>query len=175
MYGSIEEELFFSQKVILKRKYSNKELKLRAFFEQETGISLDNLILIKNFIFFFVKTKHYFNAKKYLKRLRTKLKRKILIIRAEKTLKSLIYSFFPDTFVYDLDLKVENNGEMKVINVYLLSYEERGIAVGRGGDYIKAINEIFTNHVVFEEYATFEKYKVHIKVQCLLKDISLKI
>lgn len=34
--------------------------------------------------------------------------------------------------------------------VYFLSFEDRGIAVGRRGDYIKAINEIFKKYVIFE-------------------------
>lgn len=174
MFSSLEEELFFSQKVVLKKKYSNRELSLYQYFYKETNISPENVIVLKKFIFFFVKNEYYFKAGKSLKSLRSKFsEKKILIIRAEKQLSTLLLSFFPDPYVHDMKLKHDENMGMKTISIYLLSYEERGIAVGRSGDYIKAINEIFKKYLVFEEFATFEKYKIPIQVKVELTDLEL--
>jgi len=174
MFSSLDEELFFSQKVVLKKKYSNRELSLYQYFFQITDISPQNVIVLKKFIFFFVKSGDYFKAKKYLKSLRSKFyNKKILIIRAERLLLTILLSFFPDPYVHDIKLEEDEKTGNKIILIYLLSYEERGIAIGRSGEYIKSINEIFKKYVMFEKFATFEKYKIPIQVRVELTDLEL--
>jgi len=170
MFSSLDEEAFFSQKVVIRRIYSNEDLKYHSFFTKLTDLPLEYLIIVKNFVFFFVDSRHYFNAKEKLKILRTKLKhKKILIIKMEKILSQFILSFFPDPYIHDLQFRADKKTGLKTINVHLLTYEERGIAIGRSGKYIKAVNEILSNYVLFEEYATFEKYKLPLKVRCELR------
>ncbi len=167
MYRTLDEELFFTQKVLLKKRYTNKEIQLYQYFFKKTEIYPENIILINNFFFFFVKNKDYFKAKVSLRDIRSEIgEHKIQIIRLEKTLLKLILSFFPDPYVHDIKLAIEEDIETKIINIGLLSFEERGIAIGRSGDYIKAINQIFEKHVIFEQYATFERYSIPIKIQC---------
>jgi hypothetical protein len=167
MYSSLDEELFFTQKVILKKKYQNRELALHKYFWTKTKIFPECVIVIKNFIFFFVSNKDYFKSKIYHREFRQETgKRKVLIIRMEKTLAKFLLSFFPDPYIHDIKLEIDEETGKRRINTYLLSYEERGIAIGRSGDYIKAINEIFKEYVLFEEYATFKKYYLPIEIKC---------
>ena len=167
MYSSLDEELFFTQKVILKKKYQNRELALHKYFWQKTKVFPDCIIIINNFIVFFVNAKDYFKAKAYLREFRTELmERKVLILRVEKTLVKFILNFFPDPYIHDIKLEYDEQLGLRTIIIYLYSYEERGIAIGRSGDYIKVINEILKDYVMFEEYATFKKYYIPIEVKC---------
>jgi len=167
MYSTIEEEFFFTQKVLLKKRYKNRELALHQYFFKKTQINPENIIIIKNFFFFFVRNKDYFKAKLSLREFRNELgDKKVQVIRLEKTLMKLILGFFPDPYVHDIKLLTDHNTGKRIINVELLSFEERGIAIGRSGDYIKAINELFEKHIIFEEYATFERYTVPLRIRC---------
>ena len=167
MYSSLEEELFFSQKVIIQKKYTNLELKLLHFFHEKTKIYAENIIIIKNFILFFVRNDIYFKAKVFLSSLRKQFNsKKILIIRVENTLITLLFSFFPDPYINNVKLEINKKTGENLINLSFISFEERGIAIGRSGEYIKAVNEIFKNNVSFEKYATFEKYKIPLKIKC---------
>ena len=85
----------------------------------------------------------------------------------------LLLSFFPDPYIHDIKLEQNKKEYENVIKIYLLSYEERGIAIGRNGDYIKAINDIFKSYVEFEEFATFRKYKIPIRVSVEVTDLEL--
>ena len=167
MYSSLDEELFFTQKVLLKKKYQNREINLHKYFWQKTNVFPDCVIIINNFIFFFVNSKDYFKAKLFLREFRNELlERKVLILRVERTLAKFLLNFFPDPYIHDIKLEIDEESGVRTIIVYLYSYEERGIAIGRSGEYIKAINEIFSEYVLFEEYATFKKYYVPVKVKC---------
>jgi len=167
MYRTLEEEFFFTQKVLLKQRYTNAELYLHQYFLKKTKIHPANIIIINNYVFFFINNKEYFKAKIYLRKLRNEMGyKKIQIIRLEKTLLKFILSFFPDPYVHDIKLILDENNRRKIIHVGLLSYKERGIAIGRKGDYIKAINELFKNYITFEEYATFQRYKIPMEIRC---------
>jgi hypothetical protein len=169
MYSSLEEEFFFTQKVLLKKRFTNKELILHQYFFKKTRIYPENIIIIKNLIFFFVKNKDYFKAKLYLREIRGEsCVKKIQIIRLERTLIKFLLSFFPDPYIHDIILTTDEYTGTRVINVGLLSFKERGIAIGRSGDYIKAVNEIFKNYAFFEEYATFKRYSIPIRIKCEL-------
>lgn len=163
MFNSLKEELFLSQKVTIKKKYSNVELNLITLFRLKTKIFPDNIIIRNNFIFFFVKSEDYFKAKMFLGSIRKIFPdKKVLIIRAERILRNLLFGFFPDTYIHDIRLEIDSNTENKTATVLFLSFVERGIAVGRSGDYIKAVNDIIKNFV------KFEKKSNNLKIKCEL-------
>lgn len=82
MSNSIAENLFFSQKLKIKKRFFNRELNLHQYFHDKTKkIYPENVIVIKNFVFFFVNNKHYFRAKLFLHSMRKQLNKKVLIIR----------------------------------------------------------------------------------------------
>ena len=80
MFSSLDEELFFSQKVIIKKKYSNTEINLYKFFVQKTRACIENILIVRDFIFFFVKSQDYFKAKKYLNDLRKIFKNRKIVL-----------------------------------------------------------------------------------------------
>ena len=152
MFYTIADDLIFYQLLSFIKKYSNFELKLREYFAQKTkGIYPEFIVVIDQYIFFFIKKKYYFGSKMHLDSMRRQLnKRKILIIRIEKILVNLLFSFFPDLNIEDIKIEVDNISGRREISVYFQFFEERGIAIGRNGDYIRAVNYIFENYVVFE-------------------------
>lgn len=153
MLNSVEEKIFFLEKLKIKKKYTNTELKLYQYFYEKTKkIYPENVIVINNFIFFFVANEYYFKVKLFLYSLRKELNKKVLIIRAENTLINLLFGFFPDIYIHDVKLKIDKDTGLKHILVYFLSFEERAIAIGCNGEYIKAVNYIFDNYVIFKNY-----------------------
>jgi len=152
MFYTIADDLIFYQLVSFKKKYTNFELKLREyFFEKTQGIYPEFVVVIRQFIFFFVKKQHYFSSKVYLGSMRRELgNRKIIIIRIEKTLINILFSFFPDLNIENIKIEFGKQSSKREISIYFLFFEERGIAIGRNGDYIRVVNEIFENYVVFE-------------------------
>ena len=157
--SSSTDEYFLYQKVKLKKKFSNKELIFLQYFYKKTKIFPENVIITEHFIFFFVRGRDYFKARLFRATFRKNLERKILIIRAEKVLIKLLFGFFPDPYIHDLKLVNEQN-DSKTVIVYFLSFKDRGIAIGRKGEYIKAINEIFEKFVILEDVET------PIKIKC---------
>ncbi len=105
---------------------------------------------------------NYFEAKMKLPYLRKKFQhRRIVIVREENILVNMIFGFFPDPYIHKL--RIERNiyiGKIEII-VGFLSYEERGIAVGCNGDYIKAVNKIFDTQIKFAEYQGFP-----VRIKC---------
>ncbi|MFX0047407.1 MAG: hypothetical protein ACFE8G_04480 [Candidatus Hermodarchaeota archaeon] len=87
--------------------------------------------------------------------------RRIVLVREEGVLVNLIFGFFPDPYIHRIRIERNINTGQIIISVGFLSYEERGIAVGCNGDYIKAINIIFKNYVKFIDYHGFQ-----IRVKC---------
>jgi hypothetical protein len=154
------DEYFLYQKVKIKKKYSNKELIFLQYFYEKTKIYPENVIITEHFIFFFVRGRDYFKARLFRDTFRKNLERKILIIRAEKVLIKLLFGFFPDPYIHDLKLVINKKSGLKTVMVYFLSFKDRGIAIGRKGEYIKAINEIFEKFVILEDVET------PIKIKC---------
>ena len=151
MFYTIADDLILYQVFSFIKKYSNYELKLREYFYEKTqGIYPEFIVVIKQFIFFFVKKEYYFSAKVYLDSMRREItNRKIIIIRIERILINMLFSFFPDLNVDTVKIEHDCNSGKREISVYFLFFKERGIAIGRNGDYIRAVNEIFENYVVF--------------------------
>ena len=161
MFNTVAENSFFSQKVQIKKRFSNREIQLYQYFFKKTNIFPSNVIILDNYILFFVDAKYYFRTKNRLRLLRKELiNHKILIIRSENILINLLFGFFPDTYIHDVKLEFNEDIGMKIVHVQFLSYEERGIAIGGKGDYIKTVNQIFEN------YIEFEKQFPPIKIQC---------
>jgi len=150
---NMPDDAFFSQNIKVKKKYSNVELNLHKYFYQKTNLFPVNVIVINKFIFFFIKNEDYFDVKLYLNSIRKQLEKKVLLIRAEKILIKLLFSFFPDPYIHDIKIEIteKNLKKFKKIIICFLSFEERGIAIGRRGDYIKAVNELFENYVILEK------------------------
>ncbi len=166
MFYTIADELIFYQFISFKKKYSNFELKLREyFFEKTQGIYPELVVVMKQFIFFFVKNQHYFSSKMYLDSIRREIgNRKILIIRIEKILINMLFSFFPDLNIENIEIEFDNQSGKREISIYFFSFKERGIAIGRNGDYIRAVNKIF------EKYVIFENQNAPLKVSCKFKE-----
>ncbi len=160
-----DNDLFFSQKIKIKKKYSNEELYFHQYFFHKTKVYPKNVIFLKKFIFFFVSNEDYFHTKLFLNSMRKQLKKKILIIRAENNLIRLLFGLFPDPYIHDIKVEInECNGiNTKTIVIYFVTFEERGIAIGRRGDYIKAVNELFKRFVIFES----QNIPFHIKCELI--------
>ncbi|MBY9007641.1 MAG: hypothetical protein KGD63_12900 [Candidatus Lokiarchaeota archaeon] len=158
-----EKIYFFFQEISIKKQFSNSEIGLYQYFFKKTGIFPQNIIIYHDFIFFFVSNEDFFFIYKYLSSIRRDISnKKILIIRNESSLIKLLFSFFPDIYIHDVELeKIESTKEFQAI-ICFLSFEERGIAIGKKGNYIKAVNNIFN------EYIYFHKDKVSIRIKCNL-------
>ncbi|MHA2287667.1 MAG: hypothetical protein ACXABG_02650 [Promethearchaeota archaeon] len=161
-HNSFIDDLLFYQKLSVVKKFSNKELLLFHFFYDSTKIFPRNVIIIKDIVFFFLDNEKYFKAKSKLPYLRQKFQnRRIVLVREEVVLINLIFGFFPDPYIHTLRIERNLNAEQILIIVGFLSFEERGIAVGCNGDYIKAINVIFDSYVKFADYRGFQ-----VKIKC---------
>ncbi len=166
MISSLEKTSFLTQKLTIKKKFSNHEIKLYQFFFRVTEIYPDNVLFLSPYIFFFIKPKYYFKAKRFLNSIRTKLiNKKIMIINSESTLLRLLFSLFPDTYIHDIILNTNEN-ETRIITIIFYFYEDRGIAVGRKGSYIKIINQMFNNFI------NLEKNDMPLKIKCEIATLS---
>ena len=166
MFYTIADDLIFYQLLTFVRKYRNYELKLRNYFYSRTeGIYPDFIVVVNQYIFFFVKKENYFNSKKHLDSMRREIsQRKILIIRIERILVNLLFSFFPDLNIDTIKIEFNSKSGLREISIYFLFQNERGIAIGRNGEYIKAVNEIFKKYVIFENKNT------PLQVKCKFKE-----
>jgi len=149
-------DLLLNQVLHIKKKYTNRELLLHHYFYQCCKVYPKNIILISNFVFFFVSSQDYFNAKTSLPLMRRQIQnKKILIIRDERTLLRLLYNFFPDPYVHDIRVYRNVYSGKKDTIVGFLSFVERGIAIGCKGEYIKAVNKLFENYIFFDNDDSF--------------------
>jgi len=162
IHDSFIDNLLFYQKLTVNKKFSNKELLLFHFFYDSTKIFPRNVILVKDIVFFFLDNEKYFEAKLKLPYLRKRFQsRRIVLVREEGVLANLVFGFFPDPYIHTIRIERNSRTGQIIIIVGFLSYEERGIAVGCNGDYIKAINRIFESYVKFADYQEFQ-----VKIKC---------
>jgi len=162
IHDSFIDNLLFYQKLTVNKKFSNKELLLFHFFYDSTKIFPRNVILVKDIVFFFIDNEKYFEAKLKLPYLRKRFQsRRIILVREEIVLANLVFGFFPDPYIHTIRIERNSRTGQIIIIVGFLSYEERGIAVGCNGDYIKAINRIFESYVKFADYQGFQ-----VKIKC---------
>lgn len=147
-----DDSSFINQRLHIKRRYTNQEILLYQLFVRCCNVYPKNIIIIENFVFFFVECKDYLITRKLLSSLRSyKLCKKMLIICYENTLLRLLYNFFPDTYVHDISVHRNVYSGKKEIIIGFLSYAERGIAIGCKGEYIKAVNKLFEKYVNFDK------------------------
>ncbi|MFX0042151.1 MAG: hypothetical protein ACFE8L_04505 [Candidatus Hodarchaeota archaeon] len=166
MLYTILDDLIYYQIIQFRKRFSNKELLLFKYFHEKTKVYPQNIIIIGKFVFFFVKNEYYFKANRNLKYIRRQSQdKKLIIIRAENTLIKLLIGFFPDLYIHNIAIEMNVFTGKKHIVVGVLSYEERAIAIGCNGDYIKAVNKLLENFVIFENNGT------PIKIEC--KVVSL--
>lgn len=166
MLYTILDDLIYYQIIQFRKRFSNKELLLFKYFHERTKVYPQNVIIIGKFIFFFVRNEHYFKAKKNLKYIRRQfIDKKLIIIRAENTLIKLLIGFFPDLYIHNIEIEMNIFTGKRYIVVGVLSYEERAIAIGCKGDYIKAVNKLFENYIIFENNGT------PIKIECKVVDL----
>jgi len=156
---------FFSEKIRIKNSYSNEEIKLYDFFHDITNIYPINIIMKRNFILFFVKNEEYFSAKAKINKLRLKLSmKKLILVRSEDNIINLLFSLFPDTYIHDIIINLDEAAEKIVFKIIFYFYKDRGIAVGRNGEYIKTVNELFKNCIRFKNLG-----KKTIEIKCEIK------
>lgn len=151
-FYTILDDLYFYQMLSFVRKYSNFELKLGKYFYNKTkGVYPEFIIVIGKFVFFFVKNESYFISKFYLDSMRREIKsKKVIIIRVENVFINLLFSFFPDLYIHDIKIEKDESSGVREISLYFLTYKERGIAIGRKGEYIKSLNELCQKFLVLE-------------------------
>jgi len=155
-FYTILDDLYFYQMLSFVKKYSNFELKLGKYFYNKTkGICPEFIIVIEKYIFFFVKKESYFISKFYLDSIRREIKsKKVIIIRVENVFINLLFSFFPDLYIHDIRIEKEESSGVREISLYFLTYKERGIAIGRKGEYIKSLNKLCQKFLVLENRIT---------------------
>ena len=149
--GVDDDNSFFNQRLHIKKRYTNREILLHHYFYERCKIYPKNIIIINNFVFFFIENQHYFDVKYFLSLMRRQMyHKKLLIIREEKTFLRLLYNFFPDPYVHDIKVNRNIYTGKKDIIVGFLSFVDRGIAIGCKGEYIKTVNILFKKHIVFD-------------------------
>ncbi|MFX0020554.1 MAG: KH domain-containing protein [Promethearchaeota archaeon] len=122
--------------------------------------------MINQFAFFIVNKDliTYNKIKKNIYNLRRHLCKKVAIVKEQSTLIHLLYSLFPDIFIYNIKIEATNFLNERLISIKFLSYQDRGIAVGRNGEYIKAVNQLLEKHIIFQNN------KTQIKIICKVAD-----
>ncbi|MHA1985868.1 MAG: hypothetical protein ACW98D_04435 [Promethearchaeota archaeon] len=155
-FYTILDDLYFYQMLSFVKKYSNFEIKLGKYFYNKTkGICPEFIIVIEKYIFFFVKKESYFISKFYLDSIRREIKsKKVIIIRVENVFINLLFSFFPDLYIHDIRIEKEESSGAREISLYFLTYKERGIAIGRKGEYIRSLNQLCQKFLVLENRIT---------------------
>lgn len=170
MYNQLEQQttLYLGQICEIERKFTNIELKISKIFYIITRIYFDAVISLPPYLFFFLKPDEYLRAKIFIKKLRNKFDRKIRLIRfrnKEDSLLHLINALFSDVYIHDYSCYFDERKQMDTIVLKFITFEERGIAIGRNGEYIKTINHLLSNHI---KYADRTK---EVRVKCILTEL----
>jgi len=141
---------FLHQKVNVKKHFSNRELLLYDHFYETTKIYPKNLIVLQNFVFFFVDGENYFEAKRFLHILQKfMVNNVILIIRNEETLIKMLYNLFPDSYVHDISLRLSKK---IVVSIHILSLFQTKASIRYWNLYFKVVNQLFEDFVEFEAH-----------------------
>jgi hypothetical protein len=149
-FKKVEIHPILQHRVTLKKRFFNLELKLIKIFFEITETLPTNIICFNTFYLFFIPDDCYFKAKCHLKKLkRTIRNKKVLLIRDNPTLLTLLINFFPDVYIHDIRVGSDEQEEKKktTIKIILLTSEELSIAVEKGGEYIKLVNSIIQKYI----------------------------
>ncbi|MHA1764385.1 MAG: hypothetical protein ACTSYC_11625, partial [Promethearchaeota archaeon] len=144
--------LYLGQKVEIKRRFTNNEIKLREKFFYLTKIQPDNIISINSYMFFFLEPENYYKAKRFIRTLKREFGKNIRLIRfmnKEDILLILITSLFSEIFINDYGYYFDAKKQMDTIVIETLTLQDRGFAIGKNGEYIKAVNFLLSNHVLY--------------------------
>lgn len=148
------ENILALKRVKVVKKFSNEELKYLNYFYKKTHEFPENVIIQNRFVFFFIKNQYYFSILKYIPDLRKELRRhKILVIRHETILLKLCLGFFPDIYIHDITIRINREHNRILVSLYILNYNDRGIAIGKKGKYIKTVNDVLKNYVNVHDVA----------------------
>lgn len=169
MIYTIYSDFVFYQVISFIKKYKNEQIYLYSYFYELTKRKPTLIICLKDFIFFFVKPKDYFKCIDVKDKIRreTNYRRKIQIISEEKVFIKLIFRLFPDLYIHDIKLELDKDSGRREITLYFLTYKERGVAIGRGGSYIRIINELIERYIMFEN----DKKPIEIKCKAIKAEI----
>lgn len=175
MFYTILDDLILYQMLYFFKKYSNYELKLHNYFYEKTQIDPTYITVVKiedvEYIFFFIEKESYLEARTYLDSIRKEFRRrsyhskqnskKVTIIKADDVLIHLLFNFFPDLDIHDI--QIETNEHLGLYEIFVLFLKDLNlyhVAVGRNGGYIKAIN------AMFEDCINFEGRNTPVKIKC---------
>lgn len=162
LYTSLPDDLFFYHKTKVKKKFSNTELLIYQFIASKTKICPKAIIIVKNIIFVFVSNEEYFRATTSLPFFRKHFRlQKLVLVRDEQVFVKLLFGFFPDPYIHDVKIVRKIYSGALEVDIGFLSFEERGIAIGSNGNYIKAVNELFEKYVIFEDGKDFS-----LRIKC---------
>lgn len=164
------ESAILNQRIFVKRIYKKYEIALFQLFHEKVNIFPEHVIHVNDFVFFFVKNRYYFHARRANKTLRNLLaNKKVLIIRSEGDLVRTVFSFFPDTYIYDISLVLEGDGKKLVVVLDFIIKEDRGIALGRDGAYIKTVN------LIFNRFIQLKRGPEKVEIKCKFKELTSNI
>jgi predicted RNA-binding protein YlqC (UPF0109 family) len=148
MLNNTAENTLASKRVKIAKRFSNQELKYLNYFYRKTHIFPENIIISHRFIFFFIKNQDYFSVLNYIPDIRKELPRyKVLVVRNETNLLKLSLSLFPDIYIHDVRMKIDRKRKKFKLSLYTLNYNDRGIAIGKKGNYIKTVNDVLDTYV----------------------------
>jgi len=148
MLNNTTENTLAWKRVNIVKRFSNNELKYLNYFYNKTHQFPENIIIQNRFIFFFINNQEYFSVLRFIPDMRKELPSyKLLVIRNENNLVKLCLSLFPDIYIHDIKLNIEKNYPRILVSLYTLNYNDRGIAIGKKGHYIKTVNELLASYV----------------------------
>ena len=151
----------------IKKDFSNRELNLYARFYETTKIYPKNLIVLHNFVFFFVDSENYFKAKSFLRRLQKFMAPYIiLIIRKEETLIKMLFNLFPEPLIFHISSWLSKK---IVVNILNLSLDQTKASIRYWNRYFKVVNQLFKDFVEFEAHPG-----VSIIINYKIVDVGMK-
>ncbi len=147
-YSVYDEKRFLYQPIRIKAKHTNLEISLYRYFWHKTRIKPKRIIVMDDFVFFFVSNQEYFDAILYKNVLRDDLKKKIAIIRFENNLIKQIFALFPDVYIHDIKLLgIDGYNGKHVVLLKFIFQNDRLVAIGKNGEYIKKVDKLLEKNI----------------------------
>jgi len=160
--------LYLGQVTEIKRTFTNEELKIGEMFNKITKTNLEAIIPVSPYLFFFLTPDEYYKAKRFIRKLRAQFQKKVRLIKfsnKKDTLLNLITALFSELYIHDYSCYYDSIKGMDIIIIKFLTYEERGLAIGKNGNYIKTINFLLSRYVKYEDRSK------EVRVRCVLSSI----
>ncbi len=97
---SYQDPILYQEVGININKFSNEELLYFKYFHEQTNVFPKFVLILYNFIFYFIDGKEYAEVNKYIDAFRRSIKhKKILFIYLEDVLVNLTHRFFPNIYI----------------------------------------------------------------------------